>query len=435
MKTNIKITILIGLVFLLITGCATDQKKAGIKPMKEVPQMKLSQKERQTFNQERFELPEEFEKNIKEFSARITSQYFSQAPSNNALISPISIRYAFSTLSEGADGKTAELFANFIHEKLDQTFSKNNKMHKQFLNTMIEDEQSGSKLVVKDSLWIDDSVTLKKNFIEKAAEDHFAQVYHANLGDQNTAEAINQWVKEATNNLIDPKKEPDDQLKLLILNTIYFKEGWSNPFEVSLNTKEEFTQSDGSKKQVEYMHSKELGREMSETQDYYIAQLSFANGSSFRVLLPKEGKNLKELMKDGKEYDLIYSLLSSKLEDTAHINWQVPKFTFASEIDLKKLMSEMGYKELFDENADFSELSETRLFISDAKQLTNFILNNEGVEAAAYTEIAMKESSAMISENPKEIDMKLNKPFLYSILLRDGTPLFIGMMNEAPVTP
>lgn len=430
MKKILKKMILLSLVLVLLVGCAGEPKRTGIKPVKEVKTMELSHEGLKNTKAQRFEIPESFEKNLRDFSIEISSKYFSENSSKNALISPISIRYAFSTLSEGAGTKTAELFSKFIHETLDQAFSENNKIHKTFLNTAMNSEERSSKIVVKDSLWIDDSLTLKKDFIDKAANYHFAEVFNADLGDQKTADAINQWVKDATNNLIDPKKGPDSQLKLLILNTIYFKEAWSKPFDKSLNTKEDFTLSNGEKKQVEFMHLFDAFREIEEQDDYYIAQLNFSGGSVFRVLLPKEGKDLNELMKNQSQGKLIDSLLNATLPDTAHIKWQVPKFTFQSEIDLKGLMSSMGYEELFSTNADFSNVSDTKLYISDARQLTNFILNNEGVEAAAYTEIAMKEAAAAPMEEPREIEITLNKPFLYTILLWDGTPLFIGMMND-----
>lgn len=430
MRIRFKILTLLSLVMLLSVGCTQQSKKADITPVKEVKAMKLSHQELKESKEKRFQIPKSFDQNLNDFSIEIAAKHFSESHSQNALISPISIRYAFGTLSEGAGAKTGELFSKLLHETLDQTFSENNSAHKQYLNTAMNNEERGAKLVVKDSLWIDEDLMLKKEFIDKAANYHFAEVYHADLGNQKTADAINQWIKDATNGLIDPKKEADSKLKLLILNTIYFKEGWATPFDKSLNTKEEFHLSNTEKKQVEFMHLKENAKEIEETDDFYIAQLDLANGSDFRVLLPKEGKDLNELIKNQTKDELLRSLLNSKLPQTAHITWQVPQFNFGSEIDLKKLISTMGYEELFDPNADFSKLSDIPLFISDAKQLTKFILNNEGIEAAAYTEIAMKESAALPMEGIQEVEMKLDKPFLYCVLLNDGTPLFIGMMND-----
>ena len=55
-------------------------------------------------------------------------------------------------------------------------------------------------------------------------------------------------------------------------------------------------------------------------------------------------------------------------------------------------------------------------------------IDEKGVEAAAYTMVAMAEG-AMLPEELPEIDFFLTRPFLYAIEANDGTVLFIGSVT------
>ena len=59
-------------------------------------------------------------------------------------------------------------------------------------------------------------------------------------------------------------------------------------------------------------------------------------------------------------------------------------------------------------------------------QGTYLAVNEEGIEAAAYSEIEMKTGSAFM----ESVDIQFNRPFLYTIVSAQGTPLFIGYIEN-----
>lgn len=63
------------------------------------------------------------------------------------------------------------------------------------------------------------------------------------------------------------------------------------------------------------------------------------------------------------------------------------------------------------------------------QQGTHIAVNEEGVEAAAYTMIGM-EAVAEPMEEPEIVEMNLNRPFIYLITANDGTTAFIGVVRN-----
>lgn len=90
------------------------------------------------------------------------------------------------------------------------------------------------------------------------------------------------------------------------------------------------------------------------------------------------------------------------------------------------MLRDMGVKEAFEEQADFSAMSDEPAFISRIKQETHIGVNEDGVEAAAYTEIAM--AGAGLPEGRHVLDF--NRPFLFGIISDQGIPLFLGVCNN-----
>ena len=67
--------------------------------------------------------------------------------------------------------------------------------------------------------------------------------------------------------------------------------------------------------------------------------------------------------------------------------------------------------------------------ISKVLQESYIGVDENGVEAAAYTMIALAGMSAMEPKDLPEIDFFLTRPFLYAIEAYDGTVLFIGTVT------
>jgi serine protease inhibitor len=78
------------------------------------------------------------------------------------------------------------------------------------------------------------------------------------------------------------------------------------------------------------------------------------------------------------------------------------------------------------ESADFSGMTDAPAFISGVKQETHISIDENGVEASAFTEIAY--AGAAMPEDQAE--MILDRPFIYGITAGNGTLLFVGVCMD-----
>ena len=71
------------------------------------------------------------------------------------------------------------------------------------------------------------------------------------------------------------------------------------------------------------------------------------------------------------------------------------------------------------------------LFISEVFHKTFLKLDEKGTEAAAATAVAMMRTTAMATQKPKPVEVRVDHPFLFAIQHRSsGACLFLGRITE-----
>ena len=141
-------------------------------------------------------------------------------------------------------------------------------------------------------------------------------------------------------------------------------------------------------------------------------------------VLPDEGVTPESLLqREGFLAEL------TECDDGARMVWSVPKFDVKSSVELKDVLRALGVADAFDaDKADFAPLTDGDAVVSSVMQAARVKIDEEGVEAAAYTEISVNDSAPM--EPPSVVEMNLNRPFLFVIFSDDDVPLFIGTVHS-----
>lgn len=211
----------------------------------------------------------------------------------------------------------------------------------------------------------------------------------------------------------------DSSGPLNLLNAVYFKSQWQAPFSEANTQEDVFTLADGQEIRHEFMNGDMEGI-LYEGDGYRRGELPLENGSMVFVL-PEEGSSLQSLLAE-KGWQ---SLLSEGEGETVRIQWHIPKFGWEDTWQGTELLRKLGADLAVTPDADFSGVTgeDSGLYISDITQKTHIKVDEYGVEAAAYTEIAMKMSAYV----PAEESMELDRPFLYAICDEAGNILFIGV--------
>ena len=282
-----------------------------------------------------------------------------------------------------------------------------------------QDKQS--RLALANSLWLDaqfDALATYKGVLTDSYDAEVRQVDMATAMDD-----INNWCSQKTNGLIpEILKKNEAGLSMLLLNALYFKGEWDEPFDVEDTQEDVFANADGTESRAAFMNKEDWLRYV-QNDLFGMVSLPYGNGAfSLQVLLPHEGMALADCMEalNGNAWTDLLNEMSF-----TEVNLKLPKLKTDRILDdLRPALEAMGVKKAFAEGADFSKLSGQSLFISLVRQAVSFNMDEKGTEAAAVT--AVGGVSAAPPPSPV-IDFHVQRPFLLVLTEKStGCVLFIG---------
>ena len=215
---------------------------------------------------------------------------------------------------------------------------------------------------------------------------------------------------------------------MALLNATYFKGIWKDKFKEKNSFKGNFTAPDKSSF-VEYMKQESFEANVYEDKDCKLIELPYGNEAfSMVVILPNEEITLDKLMQNV-DADRWQSWME-QLSFHTNVLVQLPKFTGKYEYNenLKQTLIEMGVVDAFSKHdADFSQMTETQVFVNFIKQSSFIEVNEEGTEAAAVVYIGENVSDSGM----KVFEFKATRPFFYAIKEKSTNAiLFMGKVTN-----
>ena len=351
------------------------------------------------------------------FANRTLGKIF--ADSENRVYSPISLYAALSMLTEMTDGETKRqvmALGAADSETLRQT------VRDLWMSVYLDDGRSVCRLA--NGAFLRENADVKQEAVDALADWYYASTYRVPMGTAEADEAIASWLNQNTGGLLSQETreiqtEVDNLLRLY--NTIYYKSSWRDAFESSRTREDVFTAADGAAQKTEFMHRTESGS-YRKGEGYTAAPRSLNYGRMVFVL-PDEGVTPESLLQ---RQGFLAGLTGDY--NAAELVWSVPKFDVKSSTELNEMLRSLGVTDAFDmAEADFTPLTDNGAFLSSAMQAARVKIDEEGVEAAAYTEIVCADSAMM--EVPPTVEMDLDRPFLFVIFDNSNVPLFVGTVN------
>jgi serpin B len=122
--------------------------------------------------------------------------------------------------------------------------------------------------------------------------------------------------------------------------------------------------------------------------------------------------------------ETMQQLITSKPKGFGEVELTMPKFNLEYELPLTERLKSWGMVKAFDkEQSDFSPLSGDRgLYVGDTFHSAKLSVDEEGVEAAASTAIAVP-----VSDSLTVPPLRLDRPFVFFIRdIATNTVLFVG---------
>ena len=346
------------------------------------------------------------------------------ASGENENYSPVSLYLALSLAAAGAEGETAAELLNVLGAESRTELADICKM---LIQSIYQDE-TPSKLLLANSLWIGENESFKPDYLNLASSSFFAELYSASFGTASTNKAVSDWIFKNTGETIKPEIALPSDTAALIINTVYFFDEWLRPFKAESTYDNTFYAADG-EVTAEFMRQTHFGAfDYHIGENYMRASRDFVGGSTMSFVLPDDGVDIEAFLSSPEA--LREAFEGGEVHTADEFNWRLPKFEIRSNFALIEPLQRMGCKSAFSPNyADFSYMLDAPVFISDIIQETFIKIDEKGVEAAAYTLIENAASAAPPSEL-RIVYFTLDRPFFYAIYAPDGAPLFIGICQN-----
>uniref|UniRef100_A0A0E0F416 Serpin domain-containing protein n=1 Tax=Oryza meridionalis TaxID=40149 RepID=A0A0E0F416_9ORYZ len=399
------------------------------------------------------------------FALRLAKRLADDGVSNNknVVFSPASLYAALALVASGARGTTLdELLALLGAASLDEL----EESVRRAVEVGLADESAsgGPRVSYACGVWHDETLELKPDYRAAAAGTYKAETRAANFQRQpkRSRKKINKWVSKATNKLI-PEILPDGSVHgdtaLVLVNAIYFKGKWSNPFPRESTTTGKFHRLDGSSVDVPFMSSREDqyigfhdgfmvlklpyhrtmknhgdGGDTVTNSSITGAILEYYSGEnvglSMYIFLPDERDGLPALVDK-----MASSSSSSFLRDHRPTrrrevgDLRVPRFKVSFYSQINRVLQGMGVTAAFDAgDADLSGMVEGvdqrggGLVVEEVFHRAVVEVNEEGTEAAASTACTI----TLLSMSDPE-DFVADHPFAFFVVEEtSGAVLFAG---------
>ena len=345
----------------------------------------------------------------------------------NFMISPHSTEVAFAMLYAGARGDTELEIADVMNFHYPQE----NGFHEAM--SLLNDELCGRDtdeftIKIANGCWIDKSFTVLQSF-----KDTLQYYYDTEMDTldfmsdpEGSRTIINDWVYEKTDYWIDdafPYGSIDHLTCLVLANTFCFEAKWLKCFNPDYTYSENFHLLDGSTVTVPFMHGEDH-LESYDGEGYDVLKLPYEGELvSMLILLPEEGNF--ESFEQGLDASLVISLYDSLETGFTHV--MLPRFTISTDLELSRILEEMGMSSAFYAGADFSGIDgidDGLPWISTVVHKTEMYVNEHGTGAFAM--------SGMVLTLGTVPHFKAVRPFIFAIVDEPtGTVMFIGRVMEA----
>ncbi len=367
---------------------------------------------------------------VDQFTAQTVKEILLANTEENTIYSPLNVYLALGMLAEITDGETRQQVLDLVGaETIDELRT---SAYALWCHNYVDDRRSTSLL--GSSVWIDDSVKFKEGVGENLAQHYFAESYNCDVGSEEMLEAYKRWLNLHTGGLLKDAVEGtkfDPETVLVMATTIYYKAGWDNEFSKTRTLPDIFTLADGTELECDFLNGY-AGNVVYYSDNFSATSKSLNDGGNMWFILPDEDVTLAELLEDNKMTEFITSNKKDFERQYADVILSLPKFDVKSNISLNDALMNMGVTNAYDSSvSEFLIDSAYPLYVSNVKHAARVKIDEQGIEAAAYTEIEVPAKAA--AEPLPIIEFTLDRPFIFAITGATGDVLFVGVVNNPVV--
>ena len=410
--SKLRITRAVVPALLLLAGCGDATGPGDSEPITELPRA-LTVAEQTVIS------------NGNAFGVQLLRQTVARDRRPNVVLSPLSASMALGMLLNGAEEGTFEAmrstlgFSGMSRQEINNAYAG--------LITLLTELDPDVEFDIANSVWANKDVVFQQAFLDAVRTAFQARVESRDFRDPATLTAINGWVSDNTQGLIDTILDQlDPELVTLLINAIYFEGAWTTRFDPAKTRRADFRREDGSTVQVDMMNLDEGKLPLGFGPGYAAVELPYG-GQAYSMVVLVSAEPIRSFVDglDAAGWQAIVDGLSPREVDLVAI----PKFKLAYDAYLNDPLKAMGMEVAFGPGADFSGMipGGHNLCIDFVRQKTYIEVDERGTKAAAVTAVGVRPTSfnGIIAD----------EPFAFAIRERlSGTLVFVGIVGD-PTAP
>ena len=357
------------------------------------------------------------------FGLELAARTVATDPRVNAVLSPVSASMALGMTLNGAAGETFDAmrsalgFGTLTQEQINAAY--------RGLMDFLAELDPDVRVEIANAVWANEAVPFDEAFSQTVAASFDARVESLDFADYAAPIAINEWVKQRTDGMIDQIVDRlDPSLVMLLTNAVYFDGAWTTEFDPAETRSGTFQRHDGTTLEVDMMSIGNIEVLQTRGDSYTAVELPYGNEAfSMVIVLPDTGENAKDWLTalDANRWTaLVEGLAPTRLDLLS-----IPKLTLTFDAFLNDPLKAMGMGPAFSPGADFTRLSPLgqQMCIDVVRQKTHVEVDERGTRAAAATSVGI----GVVSFNGFVAD----RPFVFVIRERvSGTVLFVGLVGD-----
>ncbi|MEI6503582.1 MAG: serpin family protein, partial [Armatimonadota bacterium] len=339
----------------------------------------------------------------------------------NVFISPTSLMLAMAMVYNGAGGETKTEMAKALQVADIPVGDVNQQLAA--LQTGLRTGDKDVQVEIANSLWASNGYSFKPPFVKLCDSYYQATVDALDFTTPQAMAKINGWANEKTHGLIPEIVTRQDlgQAALLLIDAVYFKGKWANPFHEEKTKRQTFTLPGGRTKTVEMME-RFGGYVYAEDRQLQAIALPYGTGRmNMIVVLPRNPEGLPALQAatGDKAWRALLKRMT-KRDGTIRL----PRFEIAYEGYLNDALKALGMGVPFTKG-DFSAMGDGIVGLGPVKHKSFLRVTEKKTEAAALTAPPMPGGPAM--PRPELFEMTVDHPFLLGIVdTQTGALVFLG---------
>lgn len=415
MKREMTKLLMLSGTIMLATSCSTANKSVS----SEEASRPQTNKEYENMDAEYLTLTDAQDSIIAKNNTFAVKLFEKTAKMQSTVISPVSVSYLMAMLANGANGQTkADIMKALQLEEKD--LDEMNALYKMMIQRCGNTDK-GTTLNIANYFAMNKEVKLEDAYTNKMKNIYNAGIESLDFTSQKTTAHINNWCKKNTNGMIPSIIDKvDANASAYIMNAIFFNGTWADKFSKSQTKNENFRGYTRDITMVPMMHKSD--KLLYWENDMYTAvRIPYSNSSyTMTVMLPNEGVSIDEMLKTMEDADL-----TAWRQDAEQciVDLKLPRFTTEADVTLNNIISELGAANIFNSNADFTNIAKSNMFVSQMFQKAKIEVSEEGTKAAAVT-AAIMTMSALPTEEPKHVTFHANRPFVYMITEANTNAIF-----------